>query len=185
MQWRGFTATGLGPLLYEPEPFELQTLPYIATFTVPNQRLQDIPQGYADVTYELRKFAGGSAFSSRRVVRILGELSGLRAPSVLEASDGLLPDTLPEATVRIEAYPGMARNQVVRMIWDGRQSNNQAYHHAEERLILEDMVGDYLDFRVPSRHIALLKGGTVNVHYRVLVSGNEPQGFGTSVPACR
>ncbi|MFJ2544856.1 hypothetical protein ACIOVF_00145 [Pseudomonas sp. NPDC087612] len=175
VQWRGFTATGLGPLLYEPEPFELQTLPYIATFTVPNQRLQDIPQGYADVTYELRKFAGGSAFSLRRVVRILGELSGLRAPSVLEASDGLLPDTLPEATVRIEAYPGMARNQVVRMIWDGRQSNNQAYHHAEERLILEDMVGDYLDFRVPSRHIALLKGGTVNVHYRVLVSGNEPQ----------
>ncbi|WP_327437908.1 hypothetical protein [Pseudomonas donghuensis] len=174
VQWRGFTATGLGPLLYEPEPFELQTLPYMASFTVPNQRLQDIPQGYAEVTYELRKFAGGSAFSSRKLVRILGALRGLQAPTVLEAEEGYLPDTLPAATVRVKAYPGMARDQVVRMIWDGRQSNNQAYHHAEERLIREDMVGRFLDFSVPARHIALLKGGTVNVHYRVLVSGNEP-----------
>jgi hypothetical protein len=168
LKWRGYTEQGVGPIVYQPAPFEIPFLPYFASFSIPNAEVQGIARGRAAVTYELHKVNGSVVLSKSKSVGVVGEAQKLPRPSVEEAQGQYLPDNADQATVRIPPFPGMAEGQRLALVWEGMRADHEPYFHEEHRLIRPEHIGQDIIIVVDAEHIVALAGGTLELYYRVI-----------------
>ncbi|MNJ28821.1 hypothetical protein D3C77_233710 [compost metagenome] len=158
----------VGAPLVRTESVQLGKPPVVLEFRVPNADIRAIASGTGDASYVLRKANGEPPQSSRRAfARIVGELSELPAPVILQAVDNQLDSRLEHAWVLVGPYPGMAAGDVVNLIWQGRRADGSLYLHEEERDVSANDVGNAIEILVAAEHIAVLDGGTLELYYRV------------------
>lgn len=145
----------------------LQNVPQVVQFSVPNAKVAAIAQGAAVVSYTLRKPDGTSFSSLSTQVRIKGQAVSLAAPVVIQANAGQLAYDLPSATVRIAPYASMAAGNEVTLIWAGQRTNGQPTYYTSSVIVTQNTVGHDVLFDVPGTEIAALTGGSVEVYYQV------------------
>ncbi|PSS46717.1 hypothetical protein [Pseudomonas sp. BBP2017] len=146
----------------------IANLPAVLEFKVPNADIRAIASGTGDASYVLRKANGEAPQSSKRAfARIVGELSELPAPVILQAVDGLLDSRLEHAWVLVGPYPGMVVGDVVKLIWQGKRADGSLYLHEEEKDVSDNDVGNAIEVLVAAEHITVLDGGTLELYYRV------------------
>lgn len=158
----------IGAPLVHTESVRISNFPAILDLRVPNLDIRAIASGTGDASYVLRKANGEPPQSSRRAfARIVGELSELLAPVILQAVDNQLDSRLEYAWVLVGPYLGMAAGDVVNLIWQGRRADGSLYLHEEERDVSANDVGNAIEILVAAEHIAVLDGGTLELYYRV------------------
>ncbi|MGH8438016.1 MAG: hypothetical protein ACRERW_02960 [Pseudomonas sp.] len=166
LTWIGTPRMG-APLVHT-ESVPISNLPAVLELRVPNADIRAIASGTGDASYVLRKANGDPPQSSRRAfARIVGELSELPAPGILQAVGDLLESRLEHAWVLAGPYPGMVAGDVVNLIWQGRRADGSQYLHEEERDVSANDVGNAIEILVAAEHIAVLDGGTLELYYRV------------------
>lgn len=177
MTWIGTPATGL-PVTHT-ERVTITSVPGILELKVPNADVRAIAQGSADASYVLTKANGEPPQSSkRRFVDVIGDISLLPAPTVLELVGEVLEPDTPVATVLIPAYPGMANGDYVNMIWYGMKSNGTPYIHEQSHTVTGGEVGKVISLPVPNEHIVVLDYGTLDLYYTV--ANDKKSLFGVS-----
>jgi len=164
--WIGTPKVG-APLVHT-ESVLISNLPAILELKVANADIRAIASGNGDASYVLRKANGEPPQSSRRAfARIVGELSELPAPLILQAVGDLLDSRLEHAWVQVGPYPGMVAGDVVNLIWQGKRADGSLYLHEEERDVSANDVDNAIEILVVAEHIAVLDGGTLDLYYRV------------------
>ncbi|MDD2046563.1 Ig-like domain-containing protein [Pseudomonas putida] len=158
----------IGAPLVHTESVQIGKPPVALDFKVPNADIRAIASGTGDASYVLRKASGEPPQSSKRAfARIIGELSELPAPLILQAVDGLLDSRLEHAWVRLGPYPGMVVGDVVKLIWQGKRADGSVYLHEVEEDVSANDVDNAIEILVAAEHIAVLDGGTLELYYRV------------------
>lgn len=163
--WAGRSADG-GEVNYHAS-LSLQSVPQIPHFSVPYDKVAAIAQGAAIVSYILRKADGTEHASLRTEVNIRGQAFILAAPTVIQASAGLLAHDLGSATVRIAPYASMAQGNDITLVWTGRRADGQATYYHDSVTLTQNAVGHEVLFNVPGMEIAALTGGTLEIYYLV------------------
>jgi len=164
--WIGTPMIGV-PLVHT-ESVVVSSLPSVLELKVPNADVRAIASGTADASYVLRKTTGEPPQSSKRAfARVIGELSQLPAPLILQAVEGQLDSRLEYAWVQVGPYPGMSSGDVVNLVWLGTRADGSVYLHEQEILVSENLVGKPLEVVVEAAHIAELDSGTLQLFYRV------------------
>lgn len=158
----------MGAPLVHTESVLINNLPKVLDLKVPNADIRAIASGTGDTAYVLRKADGGPALSSKRTfAKIVGELSELPSPNILEAVGALLDSRLEHAWVRLGPYPGMAVGDVVNLIWQGTRADGRPYVHEEQLDVSQGAVDKSIDILVNAEHISVLDNGSLSLYYRV------------------
>ncbi|WP_422416470.1 hypothetical protein [Pseudomonas sp. GZD-222] len=164
--WIGTPRMG-APLVHK-ESLLIDNLPAILDLKVPNLDIRAIASGTGDAAYVLRKANDDPPQSSKRAfARVVGELSELPAPVILQAVGDLLDSRLDYAWVQLGPYPGMAVGDVVNLVWQGKRADGRPYLHEEEVDVSDNAVGKALEILLEAAHISVLDGGSLELYYRV------------------
>ncbi|VVE20319.1 hypothetical protein PMO31116_03072 [Pandoraea morbifera] len=124
-----------------------------------------------NVLYRVTRVDGTEDTSLPKSFVVLPVSALLPPPHVEEEVDGVLDpnDALDDATVRVDAYEGMARNDIV-TIWFAKGTIGEATRRVQ---ISDGLVGQPLYLYVPHESVEMLDGLTVTVNYTVEVAGVE------------
>lgn len=124
-----------------------------------------------NVLYRVTRAAGGEETSLPKSFVVLPISALLPAPIVEEQIDGVLDPnhTLDDATVRVDPYEGMARNDIV-TVWFAKGTVGEATRRVQ---ISDGLVGQPLYLYVPHESVEQLDGLTITVNYTVEVAGVE------------
>lgn len=98
----------------------------------------------------------------------------LPKPLLEQAEDAMLDPSDRKAVIKVEPYPGMACGDKLMLSWSGLDYEGLAYQHEVTRFVSEELVGMDVVFIVPAVHIAVLEGGSLEVHYSVF-SARQPE----------
>ncbi|MCU1719010.1 RCC1 domain-containing protein [Pseudomonas sp. 5P_3.1_Bac2] len=151
----------------------LSEVPKVEEFSVPYDTVAAIANGYAVVTYTLKKQGSETLlFSASTQIQVVGEVLLLSPPVVLEAENGQLTASLSSATVEIQPYLGMAAGDTVNLIWQGLKQNNQPTDYRDTLFVSGSGAGQVQRFIVPGSEISVLDGGSVTLYYSVESSAN-------------
>ncbi len=167
MTWIGTPVIGM-PLVNSQTKL-IDNLPAIYEFEIPNREIRAIAGGSGDAFYVLRKADGTPPLSSRHAfASVVGEVSSLLAPSIIElVGDTLLPD-LAVANVVVHAYPGMQNGDFIQLVWLGEKANNGGpYLYEDTHPVSQNDEGTDITFGVNGEHIEALAGGTLDLYYLV------------------
>ncbi|MDH1658712.1 hypothetical protein N5E96_00620 [Pseudomonas mosselii] len=141
-------------------------------FSLENAHAAAVLQGDARLVYRIDESGLGS---DPRVISIIGSLE-LDAPEVDEAADGALdPENVPPqgATIRIKAYPYMAKGDQILLEWNGVSADGDP-HELSWHLDVEK-VGE-LEQRVGKDEVEVLVGGRVTLSYTLTAGGGALSG---------
>ncbi|UXZ45065.1 hypothetical protein [Pseudomonas soli] len=167
--WVGMTANGsrLAPVIKHG-----QLKADGVEFSLDNAHAAAVLQGDARLVYRIDE---GGLGSDPRVISIIGSLE-LAAPEVDEATGGALdPENVPSqgATIRIKAYPHMAKGDQILLEWNGVSAAGDP-HDLSWSLDVQQ-VGD-LEQRVGKDDIEVLVGGRVTLFYTLTAVGGALSG---------
>ena len=165
--WKGWAAAG-GSIDWDVSKV-VTNAPSLMEFTVPYSIVTETAQGYAVVFYSLKKSDSTEQTSRRAQIQIVGTEDRLPPPTVVESVNGVLSAEVPQATVVISAYPGMAKDDRVDMVWEGNTSGV----YFDWIQITSETVNHTLTFLVPSTQIA--KNSNVMVGYTVTRANGNPE----------
>lgn len=167
--WVGMTANGsrLAPVIKRD-----QLKAGGVEFSLENAHAAAVLQGDAHLVYRIEESGLGS---DPRVISIIGSLE-LEAPKVDEAAEGALdPEDVPPqgATIRIKAYPHMARGDQLQLEWNGRSA--AGVPHDLFWTLDVQQVGD-LEQRVGKDEVEVLVGGRVTLFHMLTAVGGALSG---------
>ncbi|WP_157123234.1 hypothetical protein [Pandoraea vervacti] len=137
------------------------------TVTVPRGVIEANANGGDTVTvfYMVTGVIGTEVQSEHVTLRVLPLPSGIYAPEVLEAIDDVLDpdDADPTATVRVNPYEGMARNDVLTI----RFAFGTPDEYVKQIPVSDNLVGQPVDMFVPQEVVERVEGQTITVNYTV------------------
>lgn len=164
--WLGTTQAG--DTLQHRQTIQIKNLPSIIEANVPNFDIRRLASGKGEASYVLRKLNGEPPQSSRRAIaKIIGELSDVPAPIILEAIGDLLDSRLDHVWVLLGAYSRMAAGDVLELVWQGTRADGSEYLQQWEEVVSGTEVGFPIPLLVEGVHVAALDRGTLALYYRV------------------
>ena len=174
--FRGYTedVAAIPPHVSPAYPVGIIPPPRTLTHKVPNSIAESIAGGLAYVSYKVTR--DGQQIPSRTTaVGVRGKAAELLPPDVDDRQEDFLPDTLPQAVVRIPPWVGMFAGQQVRLVWQGKRENGHAYAFMRDWYLTGSQVDHPVVLIVPAEHIAALSGGNLELFYRVYFGSSEPR----------
>jgi hypothetical protein len=166
MTWIGTPSTGK-PMVHT-EAVILSNVPTVLELKVPYADIRAIARGTGDASYVLTKANGDPPQSSKRTfARVIGEVSQLPAPSIVEVIGEVLDPTTAVANVQIPVYPGMDNGDVIDMVWLGTTASGTPSLHEVTHTVTAGEKGKVITLPVLNTHIAPLDRGTLDLYYRV------------------
>ncbi|VVE34261.1 hypothetical protein PAQ31011_03832 [Pandoraea aquatica] len=145
----------------------------VIAVTVPRGVIEINANGGDTVTvlYTVSGGIGDNVESEHYAVRVLLLPNGLYAPVVQEAIDGVLDpnDADPTATVTVNPYEGMARDDVLTIRFAAGTANEYVWQVP----ITNNMVGQPVDRFVPYEVVEGFEGQSITVNYTVTTLAGE------------
>ncbi|QAX87729.1 hypothetical protein C2E19_16165 [Pseudomonas sp. DTU12.3] len=89
----------------------------------------------------------------------------LIAPTLAVLEGGMLDSSLDRAFVRVAPYPQMKCGDKLLLSWRGLDADGLTYDYETSRVISSAQVGQEVVFVIKGVHIALLEGGSVEIHW--------------------
>lgn len=164
--WKGMPAQGQ-PITVTPTGQLVEFVPFQYDFLIPNASVRALAKGSASVSY-VRKRAGQADTASKVAsVNVIGEISQLAAPAVLEAPGGYLDPQAPWATHEIAFYAGRKSSDQVNLIWEATRPGGGVEYFSDARPVGNVPENTPILRTVTSADIARFNGLQVKVHYTV------------------
>ena len=169
LTWVGTTAQGQ-EISYTSEPQNVQRIPAVLSFEVPNADVRGLGHGRGVAAYKVSRSDGSDVTSKRAFVSFIGVEQQLPKPTVSEAVGGSLDPDLPQATVVV---PGAAlqASDMVEFTWLGIQASGSPLLYTARRPVSSGGTGSPLVFTVLADYLKPLDGGRLEVYYEILRSG--------------
>ena len=169
LTWVGTTAQGQ-EISYTSEPQNVQRIPAVLSFEVPNADVRGLGHGRGVAAYKVSRSDGSDVTSKRAFASFIGVEQQLPKPTVTEAVGGSLDPDLPIATVVV---PGAAlqAGDWVTMTWLGTLASGSPLLHTEARSVSAGGAGKPLPFTVQANYLKPLEGGRLEVYYEIRRSG--------------
>jgi len=166
LTWTGPPAQG-SQIIVGPLSMRVEFVPFHLDFTIPNAAVKAIAKGAASVGYVRRRSDESDRRSKNTSVTVIGDISQLVAPTVVEATGGTLPSETKWATVQIPWYPGRNSSHLINLIWSAQKPGGDKVYYEDPRT-----VGDVADNQpvlrsVSNAEIQRFNGLNVTVYYVV------------------
>jgi large repetitive protein len=149
------------------ETKRVDKLPAILEVPIPNEVVREGAGGKIVASYVLHPQSGGDPSSSKRTTVTIVGSAPLEAPGIHELIGDRLEPTLERAHVVIPVYEGMAAGDLVNVRWAGTTAAGLPYLHEMEHIVSNNEAGQPFYLGVGEEHIGLLRGGRLDVSYRV------------------
>ncbi len=146
------------------------------TFTVPNVLGRSLVNSETIVFYEAVT-NGTTARSLNAQAQVIGTAIDLPAPVAPDAQGGVLdPDKITGATFDLTAPANTAfvHDTLVQLVWEGFNGAGDAFHHELTQTVTPTTAGAAVTFKVQKSWAEEIAGGSVELHYNLIVPGNLP-----------
>ncbi|WP_225919910.1 hypothetical protein [Pseudomonas zeae] len=115
LTWTGTPAQG-PQIIVGPLSKTVEFVPFQLDFIIPNEAVRAIAKGSASVGFVRRREGESDRPSKNASVSVVGDISQLPAPSVIEAPDGTLPVGTLWATTSVPWYFGRNGSDLLNVI---------------------------------------------------------------------
>jgi hypothetical protein len=166
LTWTGTPAQG-PQIIVGPLSKTVEFVPFQLDFIIPNEAVRAIAKGSASVGFVRRRENASDRPSKNASVSIVGDISQLPAPSVVEAPGGTLPVDTPWATVSAPWYVGRNGSDLLNVIWDARAPNGDPVYYEDPRPVGNIADGEPVLRAVAQSDIQRFDGLSVKVYYVV------------------
>jgi hypothetical protein len=166
LTWTGTPAQG-PQIIVGPLSMTVKFVDFHLEFSIPNSAVRAIAKGSASVGFVRRRENASDRPSKNASVSIVGDISQLPAPSVVEAPGGRLPIDTPWATVSAPWYVGRNGSDLLNVIWDARAPNGDPVYYEDPRPVGNIADGEPVLRAVAQSDIQRFDGLSVKVYYVV------------------
>lgn len=166
LTWVGTTAQG-PQIIVGPLELPVETVSFSLDFRIPNASVRAIAMSDASVSYVRRRTGVADRPSLNASVKVTGEISQLRAPTVDEAPGGTLPPDTTWATVNIPWYAGRNSSDLVNLIWQAPVPGGGTVYYEDAQLTGNVPENAPIRRSVSNAEIQRFKGLNVKVYYVV------------------
>ncbi|WP_259740567.1 hypothetical protein [Pseudomonas fluorescens] len=166
LTWTGTPAQG-PQIIVGPLSKTVEFVPFQLDFIIPNEAVRAIAKGSASVGFVRRRENESDRPSKNASVSIVGDISQLPAPSVVEAPGGTLPVDTPWATVSAPWYVGRNGSDLLNVIWDAKAPNGDPVYYEDPRPVGNIADGEPVLRAVAQSDIQRFDGLSVKVYYVV------------------
>ena len=166
LTWHGTPAQG-SPIIYISEPIPVRQIGVPVMFEVSNSKVTAIAQGFASVSYTLKREGANERPSKAANVSVIGQLKNLKAPKIEQVCDGVLDPNERWATVTIPYYEGRDPSDVVTLIWEAYRGDGSLVTYEDARPVGEAPQDQAILRDVTREDFIRFNGLNVDVYYQV------------------
>jgi len=166
LTWTGTPAQG-PQIIVGPLSMTVKFVDFHLEFSIPNSAVRAIAKGSASVGFVRRRENASDRPSKNASVSIVGDISQLPAPSVVEAPDGTLPVDTTWATVSAPWYVGRNASDLLNVIWEAKTPGGDTVYYEDPRQVGNIADGEPVLRAVAQSDIQRFDGLSVKVYYVV------------------
>ncbi|MFJ2526723.1 hypothetical protein [Pseudomonas helmanticensis] len=166
LTWTGTPAQG-PQIIVGPLSKTVDFVPFQLDFIIPNEAVRAIAKGSASVGFVRRREGESDRTSKNASVSVVGDISQLLAPTVVEAPGGTLPVDTPWATVSIPWYVGRNGSDLLNVIWEAKAPGGDPVYYEDPRPVGNVAEGEPVLRNVSKTEIQRFDGLSVKVYYVV------------------
>lgn len=166
LTWTGTPAQG-PQIIVGPLSMTVEFVPFQLDFIIPNEAVRAIAKGSASVGFVRRREGETDRPSKNASVSVVGDISRLLAPGVVEAPGGTLPVDTPWATVSIPWYVGRNGSDLLNVIWEAKAPGGDPVYYEDPRQVGNVADGEPVLRAVAQSDIQRFDGLSVKVYYVV------------------
>ncbi|EJM03473.1 MULTISPECIES: hypothetical protein [unclassified Pseudomonas] len=166
LTWSGTPAQG-PQIIVGPLSKTVEFVPFQLDFIIPNEAVRAIAKGSASVGFVRRRENESDRPSKNTGVSVVGDISRLAAPSVVEAPDGTLPVDTTWATVSAPWYVGRNGSDLLNVIWEAQAPGGDTVYYEDPRQVGNVAEGEPVLRNVSKTEIQRFDGLSVKVYYVV------------------
>jgi len=166
LTWTGTPAQG-PQIIVGPLSKTVDSVPFQLDFIIPNEAVRAIAKGSASVGFVRCREAESDRPSKNASVSVVGDISRLPAPSVVEAPGGTLPVDTSWATVSAPWYVGRNASDLLNVIWEAKTPGGDTVYYEDPRQVGNIADGEPVLRAVAQSDIQRFDGLSVKVYYVV------------------
>lgn len=166
LTWTGTPAQG-PQIIVGPLSMTVEFVPFQLDFIIPNEAVRAIAKGSASVGFVRRREGETDRTSKNTSVSVVGDISRLLAPGVVEAPGGTLPVDTPWATVSAPWYVGRNGSDLLNVIWEAKAPGGDPVYYEDPRQVGNVADGEPVLRSVAQSDIQRFDGLSVKVYYVV------------------
>ncbi|QXI14503.1 hypothetical protein [Pseudomonas zeae] len=166
LTWTGTPAQG-PQIIVGPLSKTVEFVPFQLDFIIPNEAVRAIAKGSASVGFVRRREGESDRPSKNASVSVVGDISQLPAPSVIEAPDGTLPVGTLWATTSVPWYFGRNGSDLLNVIWKAQAPGGDTVYYEDPRPVGNVAEGEPVLRNVSKTEIQRFDGLSVKVYYVV------------------
>nr|WP_258014186.1 Ig-like domain-containing protein [Pseudomonas asplenii] len=166
LTWTGTPAQG-PQIIVGPLSMTVEFVPFQLDFIIPNEAVRAIAKGSASVGFVRRREGETDSPSKNASVSVVGDISRLLAPGVVEAPGGTLPVDTPWATVSAPWYVGRNGSDLLNVIWEAKAPGGDPVYYEDPRQVGNVADGEPVLRNVSQTEIQRFDGLSVKVYYVV------------------
>ncbi|MGY1889321.1 hypothetical protein [Pseudomonas sp. SDT291_1_S447] len=166
LTWTGTPAQG-PQIIVGPLSMTVEFVPFQLDFIIPNEAVRAIAKGSASVGFVRRREGETDRPSKNASVSVVGDISRLLAPGVVEAPGGTLPVDTKWATVSVPWYVGRKGSDLLNVIWEAKAPSGDPVYYEDPRQVGNVADGDPVLRAVAQSDIQRFDGLSVKVYYVV------------------
>jgi hypothetical protein len=170
LTWIGTPAQG-PQIIVGPLSMTVKFVDFHLEFSIPNAAVRAIAKGSASVGF-VRRRGDKDVNSKNASVSVVGDISQLLAPSVVEAPGGTLPGDTPWATVSAPWYVGRNSSDLLNVIWEAKAPGGDPVYYEDPRPVGNVADGEPVLRAVAQSDIQRFDGLSVKVYYVVTNKDN-------------
>jgi len=166
LTWTGTPAQG-PQIIVGPLSMTVEFVPFQLDFIIPNEAVRAIAKGSASVGFVRRREGETDRPSKNASVSVVGDISRLLAPGVVEAPGGTLPVDTQWATVSVPWYVGRNSSDLLNVIWEAKAPGGDPVYYEDPRQVGNVADGEPVLRAVAQSDIQRFDGLSVKVYYVV------------------
>lgn len=166
LTWTGTPAQG-PQIIVGPLSMAVKFVNFHLEFIIPNEAVRAIAKGSASVGFVRRREGETDRSSKNASVSVVGDISRLLAPGVVEATGGMLPVDTPWATVSAPWYVGRNGSDLLNVIWEAKAPGGDPVYYEDPRQVGNVADGEPVLRAVAQSDIQRFDGLSVKVYYVV------------------
>jgi hypothetical protein len=164
LTWIGTPAQG-PQIIVGPLSMAVKFVNFHLEFIIPNEAVRAIAKGSASVGFVRRREGETDRPSKNASVSVVGDISRLLAPGVVEAPGGTLPVDTKWATVSVPWYVGRNGSDLLNVIWKAKAPGGDPVYYEDPRQVGNIADGEPVLRAVAQSDIQRFDGLSVKVYY--------------------